>query len=131
MIGYQAANCTPPKIEPRAAAVLPSAMIRPSVLVIGSTAEGIALLQVGGGPFGAGLDRVEVHVDGLLLALEVEVQRGLDLVEVDADHLRQDADVDHVADQVAEVRGHVGIVADQLLDRHGVDRDVGAGDLAA
>jgi hypothetical protein len=79
-------------------------------------------------PNRARLHRVEVHVDRLLFALEVEGQRGVDLFQVDADHLRQHAHIDHVADQVAEIGRDVRVAAHDLLDRHRVDGDVRAGD---
>ena len=90
--------------------------------------EGILLFKIGLCPFRTRLDRIEVHVNRFLFALEMESQRGVDLFQIDADHLRQHANVDHVADQVAEVTGDVRVAAHDLLDRHGVDGDIGARD---
>src|SRR5262249_32439506 len=87
-------------------------------------AGSVALGDVGAGVVNGSLHDAEVEVNGLLLALEVLGEAGLDLVYIYAEQLNQRADVRHVGDvgtQVgvgARVLGHLGdgqgIVGDVL-----------------
>ena len=58
----------------------------------------------------------------------MEGQRGEDHVHVQADHLREDTYVNHVANEVAEIRWNIWVVAHDSLDRHGIDGNIRAGD---
>ena len=72
MIGYQAANCTPPKMEPIGGSRIAICHDQTMGLIHWLEIEGILLFKICLGPFGTGLDRVEVHINRPLLAFEVE-----------------------------------------------------------
>ncbi len=63
------------------------------------------------------LDDAEVQIDRLALAAEVVHQRGLDLVDVDAEQFGQRADVGHIGDIGAQVGVGAGVL------RHLLHRD--------
>ncbi|MNS81766.1 hypothetical protein D3C72_1154880 [compost metagenome] len=89
-------------------------------------AEGaLGLVQVLLGPGQAGLGGFEVDLDGLGLALEDLLHGLFDLGHVEVQQMGQDAHVDDVGDQLAQlgVRARRG---DDLAEGHAADRDVGA-----
>ena len=85
----------------------------------------ILLGEVGLGVIPAGLERALVQRHGLGLLAQLPGQRLLHERHVDAEQLRQDAVVDHVLHEAAQLR--VGAHRrDELVERHRIEREVGA-----
>ena len=69
------------------------------------------------------VDRGDVRIDRLLFSFELLGDGGDDFLPLDADELRDDADVNHVRQQLAKARVR-GQLAGQLRERHFVEFDV-------
>ena len=92
-------------------------------LVHALDAERILLLQIRRGVVVACLRRAQVQIRRLHLLRELLADRLLDLVHVDVEQLRHDADVDHVLDQLAQL----GFRTDrrhQLVVGHRIERQI-------
>ena len=90
-----------------------------------STRNGSALVSDVVGVFVAGLRGAPVQFGGLGLLRELLAQRLVDLLHVDGEQPRHDAVINHVPDQLAQLR----LGADrgrQLVEGHGVEVQVGA-----
>ncbi len=90
--------------------------------------ERVFLFEIRFCPFSPGFDGVQIHVNGFLFALEVKAQRGADLFHINADHLRQHAYINHVANQITKIRRNIRVFLDGLFDRHGIHSNISAGD---
>ena len=123
VIGYQATTVTPAIMQPIAAAALPSMRILPAVSFIGSMTERILLREVRLGVVPAGLERPGVQRDRLGLLAELLAERLLHQRQVDAEQLREDAVVDHVAHEAAQL-GVRTDGRDELVERHRVEHQV-------
>ena len=123
VIGYQATTVTPAIMQPMAAAALPSIRILPAVSFIGSIENGSCLVKVRVRVVPAGLERARVQRDRLGLLPELLAERLLHQRQVDAEQLRQDAVVDHVAHEAAQL-GVGTDRRDQLVERHRVEHEV-------
>ena len=97
-----------------------------SVYFIVLYTERVLLFEICLSRFRRALDGVQVHINGLLLALEVEIQSPVNLIKVNAKHGRQYADINHIADQVVEVRRNVWIISHDLFDGHWIGGNVAA-----
>ena len=81
--------------------------------------------RLGLGPLEPGQHRALVQLDGLLLALQLLADGMPDLVQVQAQHLRGDAHVDHVLDQLLQL-GLGAAGRHQALERHRTEVQVAA-----
>ena len=86
-------------------------------------AEGLVVGQVFTRPIVSGLGHAEVHVDRLLFAVEIPLQRGLDFIHVDAEEIGQRAHVGEVGHIIAQAEGQIGILH-QLLHRDRIVLDI-------
>jgi hypothetical protein len=113
-------------MAPSAQAALPSMMILPVLALHALDLIGIGLGEGLGGVFVAGLGRAPVQLGGLGLALaELLDQRLADFLHVDGEQPGDDAVVDHVAHQFAQL----GVGANrrhQLVEGHRVEMQIGA-----
>ena len=124
VIGYQATTVTPANMHPSAAAALPSIRIIAAGLVHRLDPVRIALHQM---LLGVRVSRVEggqVQLHRLQLLAELAAKGVLHLRHVDVQELRQDAVVDHVLDEAAELRV-LADLGDDLVEGNRIEDEVG------
>ena len=121
VIGYQATTVQPAITQPSAAAALPSIRIFSAGLVHPLDAERILLGEVRFRVIPPRFERAPVQRDGFRLLAKLPAERLFHQWQIDAQQLRQDAVVDHVADEAAQLRvGTHG--SDQFVEGHGIRR---------
>ena len=123
VIGYHATTVTPAKTAPMPQAALPSMMILPAVCIHPLDEERVLLGQIRLGIVEARLDGAEVQIEDLLLLGELAQQAALHHAQIDGQHLGDDAHVDHVLDQLAQL----GLGTDggrDLVEGNGIEDEI-------
>ena len=65
---------------------------------------------------------------GFCLPLKWKFSAASIVVKINADHMRQHAHINHIADQIAKIGRDGRVAAHELFDWHGIDGDIGTRD---